>query len=93
MTLFMPLLVVSLRLYQYIVICNRHLSMANNILKCTINNETNVIRIFPAKKLVEPKPSKSHKRKMADGGYSTGRWTKEEHINFIKGNSFSKNVI
>lgn len=59
--------------------------MEDGVLKCSVNNDTNVVKIYTAKKLIEMKPGKEKKRKLTEAGFATGRWTKEEHVNFIKG--------
>ncbi len=59
--------------------------MAENILKCSVNNGTNVVKIYSTKKTVEMKTGRPKKRKLTDGGHFAGRWTKDEHLRFVKG--------
>eukprot|EP01022_Parablepharisma_sp_SALTPOND_P008439 TRINITY_DN136020_c1_g1_i1.p2 TRINITY_DN136020_c1_g1~~TRINITY_DN136020_c1_g1_i1.p2 ORF type:complete len:257 (+),score=-5.02 TRINITY_DN136020_c1_g1_i1:146-916(+) len=59
--------------------------MAENILKCSFDDKTNVLKIYSTKKSIEMKPGKPKKRRLTEGGHFAGRWTKDEHLRFIKG--------
>ncbi len=61
--------------------------MADNIPECTANHGSNVVKIYAARKQIEMKAGRSKKRRVTEGGYSCGRWTKEEHLAFIRGKS------
>jgi len=43
------------------------------------------VRRNSTKKLVEMRPSGSHKQKITPYGHIAGRWTRDEHMLFIKG--------
>lgn len=56
-------------------------------MKCTANNETNVVKIYSSSKQpLEMKTRRPRKRKLTESGHFAGRWTKDEHLRFIKGN-------
>lgn len=62
--------------------------MANNMLKCEVSANSNVIKIFTPKKTQEQDDRLRFKRNAPeDGQKTTGRWTGEEHLAFVKGKS------
>jgi hypothetical protein len=62
--------------------------MANNLLKCEVSANSNVIKIFTPKKTQDIDERLRFKRNVSeDGQKSTGRWTSDENYAFVKGNN------
>jgi hypothetical protein len=62
-------------------------TMTENILKCEVIPNTNKVKIFQVKPKKEPEPEIVTKRALPeDSRKLSGRWKKEEHLVFIKGN-------
>ena len=65
--------------------CVSQLKMDDQMLRCIISEESNVVRILHGGKLDAKEPKGGRKRRLPNNGPVIGRWTKKEHKLFVEG--------
>ncbi len=58
--------------------------MMDSKLCCVIKENSNVVKIFPARSVDPPKRLFKKKKRSHPDGFVTGRWTRKEQLSFIE---------